>query len=281
MISYNNISPSDMLHGVKPLSSPIIIKSLYSAHNYKWENGFYFSGESHKYHEVVFILEGEVTCSEDDSIYHLASGDLIVHAPYEFHRISTDKSAHVFVFSFETDGIFPKNLYDGFFRLSIEEQLAYCRLFDKIYTFYHGENSADENLSLEISALIPAFLLNLSSSGRTLQSTPNTKSEGEYKRLVEAMKESVRENLSLEDIAQRKHTSVSYIKYLFHRYAGVGAKQYYATLRLNEAIKLLEDGEAVAEVASKLNFSSPEYFSLFFKKQTGLPPGRWRSELKK
>lgn len=89
---------------------------------------------------------------------------------------------------------------------------------------------------------------------------------------MEAMKESVRENLSLEDIAQRKHTSVSYIKYLFHRYAGVGAKQYYATIRLNEAIKLLEEGEAVTEVSAKLNFSSPEYFSLFFKKQTGLPP---------
>ena len=49
----------------------------------------------------------------------------------------------------------------------------------------------------------------------------------------------------------------------------------------DEAIKLLEDGEAVTEVSAKLNFSSPEYFSLFFKKHTGLPPGRWRSELKK
>ena len=60
-----------------------------------------------------------------------------------------------------------------------------------------------------------------------------------------------------------------------------GVKQYYATIRLNEAIKLLEEGEAVTEVSAKLNFSSAEYFSLFFKKHTGLPPGRWRSELKK
>ena len=162
MISYNNISPSDMIHGVKPLPSPIIIKNIYSAHNYRWDNKFYFSGESHKYHEVVFILDGEVTCSEDDSIYHLGKGEMIVHAPYEFHRISTDKGARVFVVSFETDGVFPKTLYDGFFRLSVEEQLAYSRIFDKIYTFYHGEDNSGSSLSLEITALLPAFLLSLS-----------------------------------------------------------------------------------------------------------------------
>ncbi len=281
MISYNNISHGDMLAGSKPLPSPIIIKNLYSAHNYKWENKFYFSGESHKYHEVVYILAGEVTISEEDRIYHLRQGELIVHEPYEFHRIATDTGAHVLLFSFESEGLFPGLIYEGFFRLTVEEQTAYCRLFDKIYAFYHRADSIDDYLSLEISSLLPSFLLSLSSAHCANQSSASSKSEKEYKLLAETMKGVVCENLSLEDIAAKTHISVSYAKYLFRRYAGVGAKRYYTALRLNEAIRLLEEGESVTEVAAKLNFSSPEYFSLFFKKHTGLPPGRWRDKNKK
>jgi quercetin dioxygenase-like cupin family protein len=85
----------------------------------------YFSGESHKYHEVVFVMDGEVTISEDDRIYYLSKGDLIVHAPYEFHRIATDKGAQILLFSFDTDEAFPDKLYDGFFVLSEEEKIEF------------------------------------------------------------------------------------------------------------------------------------------------------------
>ena len=88
------------------------------------------------------------------------------------------------------------------------------------------------------------------------------------------------DNLSLEDIAALNHVSVSYVKKLFQRYAGIGAKEYYSTLRYNEVIRLCESGVPIAEIAERLNFSSPEYLSLFFKKRMGVPPGRWRNTKK-
>jgi AraC-like DNA-binding protein/mannose-6-phosphate isomerase-like protein (cupin superfamily) len=277
MISYNFISPNDKNFGTKLLPHPIAVSNIYTAHNFNWKKKFYFSGESHKYHEAVFVLEGEVTVSEDDRIYHLKSGDFIVHAPYEFHRISTDTGAQVLLFSFETEGAFPNEVYDGFFALSIEEEAAFCRLFDKIYTFYHGE-AEDGGCALEIASALPAFLLSLATPHRAHHASAHSKSEEEYKKLVEAMRDSVRENLSLEEIAERCHTSVRYVKHLFHRYADVGAKSYYTTLRLNETVRLLDEGVTVAEIARRLNFSSPEYMSLFFKKHTGKTPAEYKKE---
>ena len=166
MISYNFISPNDKNFGTKLLPRPIAVSNIYTAHNFNWKKKFYFSGESHKYHEAVFVLEGEVTVSEDDRIYHLQKGSLIVHAPYEFHRISTDSGARALIFSFESDELFPSGLYDGFFALPIEEEREFCALFDKIYTFYHesGEEDFKSDVSLEIACALPAFFLSFADS---------------------------------------------------------------------------------------------------------------------
>ena len=279
MFSYNKFDADYHKSGVKPLPSPLVVSNIFSAHHYNWKEKFNFSGESHKYHEAVFVYEGEVTVSEDDRIYHLSERSLILHAPYEFHRIATDTGAKVMLFSFETEELFPEAVYDGFFVLSIEEAESYRRLFDKIYEFYHLEQSPpDPTLALEIASLLPSFFLSLSKAHSTHHSAVQSRSEAEYKKIVEVMRESVSKNLSLEDVAKEVHMSVSYLKHLFHKYAGVGAKHYYATLRLNEVIKLLECDLSIAEIAARLNFSSPEYLSLFFKKHTGLPPGKFKSQ---
>ena len=87
--------------------------------------------------------------------------------------------AQVLLFSFETEGAFPNEVYDGFFALSIEEEAAFCRLFDKIYTFYHGE-AEDGGCALEIASALPAFLLSLATPHRAHHASARSKSEEEY-----------------------------------------------------------------------------------------------------
>ena len=86
------------------------------------------------------------------------------------------------------------------------------------------------------------------------------------------MTEQAGENLNLSDLAAEHHVSISYIKYLFKKYAGVSPKAYYTQLRVFKATKLLKEGATVAEVADQMNFSSASYFSAFYKKQTGVLP---------
>jgi uncharacterized protein (DUF2225 family) len=124
MISYKKVDSDYHKSGVKALKAPFVVSNIFSAHHYNWKDKFYFSGESHKYHEAVFVYEGGVTVSEDDRIYHLSENSLVLHSPYEFHRIDTDTGAKVMLFSFETEELFFEAVYDGFFVLPIEEAAA-------------------------------------------------------------------------------------------------------------------------------------------------------------
>ena len=251
------------------------IHSFYSAFDYNWSESFSFEGESHDFWEVVYVVSGAVDITEDDRIYQLTQGYMLIHAPMEFHKISSANgtSPHVLVLSFAADGLLPENLTDGSFLLSSEMGSTYEKLFQQAKIFV----DAPENLSIgqEAADRLSAFLMRLSrrytAENTLLHSRPATI----YARVVDAMNENICENLSVEEIARLCNISVSYMKQLFSRFAGVGPKVYYSRLRCSEAIRLLQGGASAARVAEQLNFSSPNYFSDFFKRMTGVPPGRY------
>ena len=92
------------------------------------------------------------------------------------------------------------------------------------------------------------------------------------------MGEALQENLTISQIAARNAVSVTTVKELFQKYAGISPKAYYSEMRGNEALRLLKAGKDIAEVAELMNFSSPNYFSAFFKRYAGKPPARWCRE---
>ena len=96
----------------------------------------------------------------------------------------------------------------------------------------------------------------------------------EYQRIVSFMSKNILENLTLEDVASRTNISVSYMKILFKTYAGIGPKSYYNLLRVQKATELLNKGASITEVSLAMNFSSANYFSVFFKRETGSPPSQ-------
>ena len=92
------------------------------------------------------------------------------------------------------------------------------------------------------------------------------------------MARTVSQNLSLEDFSIENNVSISYLKLLFAKYAGISPKAYYTNLRVRHATELLKEGMSVAEVADQMAFSSPNYFSSFYKKKTGVLPSEIRKK---
>jgi len=99
-----------------------------------------------------------------------------------------------------------------------------------------------------------------------------------YKKLVRDMQAGVYDNLSMEELAVQNFISVSYLKKLFHRYASESPKHFYDGLRAKEAALLLQEGMGIAAVAEKMHFSSPNYFTLFFRKYFGVNPSEYRRQ---
>lgn len=263
-----------MEYKVKYIGQSFEILGFCSAYDYSWDESFVFNGEAHDLWEIVCVTRGEVEITEDEKIYTLGAGDMILHAPMEFHRI---RSAHgtrpsLYVMSFSAAGALPDRLKEGIFRLSNETMEDYGRAFKMIKAFLeHGEDVAGQ----EASALLSAFLTRLGRTEATSSRLSTSQGALEYERAVRAMKAAVCENLTLSTLASRCFISVSYMKLLFVKYAGISPKSYYSRLRAQYAARLLSEGMSAERVAEKMNFSSPGYFSAFFKQHVGVCPSKY------
>ena len=255
------------------------ILGVRSALDYHWDSSYQFLGESHSTWETVCVLDGQVEVAEDDKIYILQAGDLICHGSMEFHRIrsSGGSSPHVLITSFAHEGILPPKLLEGVFSLNPAELESYQALFAQLYRYCHGE-IADDYSSTEIAFSLGNFFIQLSRKNTRSNRRSKSRTALEYQRLIHAMQAAVHENLSLQELSARTGISVSTMKNLFHAYAGISPKAYYTQMRGLEACRLLEEDLDINQITEKMHYSSVNYFSVSFKKQFGVPPGKYRAE---
>lgn len=278
------------------------ISGFYTVFNNYWKKDFSFAGEQHNCWEMIYIEDGQVEITEDDQVYVLQGGDMLLHAPMEFHKIRSagHTNPHLFVLSFTAKGTVPAILTDGVFHLTNTEQETLIGAIRNIFRFfdnscfYEGrvkditEQMIEEKFKGythltqaqcgQLGAMqLSLFLLQLSMEerDRTLEPQHSSKQALEYQRVVKAMQSGLYKNLSLTELSAECGISVSYIKRLFMRYAGISPKSYYIQMRVREALRLLRNGHTAEETSELMNFSSPNYFSIFMKKHLGLPPAEY------
>lgn len=260
---------------LKPITHKFSITGFYSAFSFSWDRHFRFHGESHNFWEIVLVSAGKVEATEDEKVYTLGENNMILHAPMEFHRISSadGTSPSGIILSFASAGQLPEKLKKGVFVLSESDRHEYEQIAKKIMLF--REEGGSDYSGQEAADLLSAFLIRLG------EETPERRLDlsftaTEYRRVVSAMAKGVLDNLTLTDFARDCSISVSYIKQLFKKHAGISPKSYYTHLRVRRAAHLLDDGLSATEVANKMNFSSPNYFSMFFKKHMGISPSEYK-----
>lgn len=87
----------------------------------------------------------------------------------------------------------------------------------------------------------------------------------------------IAENLSVTILADKYYMSVSYFSRLFKKEVGVGCNEYIVQSRIRLAQDLLTTTPmSVSEIAEKVGYRDKNYFSLAFRKNTGVPPTEYR-----
>lgn len=88
--------------------------------------------------------------------------------------------------------------------------------------------------------------------------------------------EHLEEELRLETLLQHIGMSYSVFQKAFKEYTGLSPYKYFLQLKIHEACRLLLDHVSVKDIAFRLSFENPYYFSRLFKKKTGLSPTEWQ-----
>ncbi|URN95389.1 MAG: response regulator [Candidatus Pristimantibacillus lignocellulolyticus] len=94
---------------------------------------------------------------------------------------------------------------------------------------------------------------------------------------VQYLHEKYDQNFSLHDICNELAVSKNYFCYLFKRETGQNLWAYLTDIRLNKSKELLCTSELKSyEIAYKVGYDNPSYFSKLFKKYTGQTPSDYR-----
>jgi len=87
------------------------------------------------------------------------------------------------------------------------------------------------------------------------------------------IRESIESSVTIQQIAEELGVSYSNFRKLFKEYTGLSPATYQQELRLLRAKELLTTTDlSVKEIAYRLNFESPDYFSSKFKSKMGCKP---------
>lgn len=108
----------------------------------------------------------------------------------------------------------------------------------------------------------------------------NTKHEdNNIEQVLEYIARHYFENITLDSVAQKVHMNAYYLSSYFKKHTGMNFKDYLTKIRMSEALELLkEENFKTYELAERVGFSDPRYFSELFKKYYGKTPMEFKSK---
>ncbi|MDQ0861743.1 DNA-binding response regulator [Bacillus sp. V2I10] len=94
---------------------------------------------------------------------------------------------------------------------------------------------------------------------------------------INIIHEQYSQKLSLSFLANQIHINSAYLSRKFHEEMKISFSEYLNEYRIEMAKQLLQDSEkSISSISEECGFNSQHYFSVLFKKQTGLSPREYR-----
>jgi AraC-like DNA-binding protein len=248
-------------------------------------DGYYFElsrGRRLNEYQLLYITEGEGTFhSASVSEAKLREGDLFLLFPGEWHSYhpTPDTGWKSYWIGFRG-----RNMDDrvraGF--LSPQKPIYHVGFSDEIVGLYkeaYRTAIIEAAYSQQLMAGMVNHLIGLMYSlERNIQLGRNQAHVDLISRARLRIRESLESSLTIQQVADEMGVSYSNFRKLFKEHTGISPAIYQQDLRLQRAKELLSTTNmSVKEIAYRLNFESPDYFSAKFKSKTGRRPSELRS----
>lgn len=95
--------------------------------------------------------------------------------------------------------------------------------------------------------------------------------------IIRFMYKNLDKNFSLQEILSEFNCSKSYLNSIFQKYTQSAPMEFYTNIKMQEACKMLRSTDLlIYEIAQKLGYKDPYYFSRLFKKIIGSSPASYR-----
>ena len=221
-------------------------------------------------YEIIFVNQGEINTTCDAQVLKLEKGMLALYKPLQNRSVcSVSDGAEYISVCFKSDS---KGLENNIFMLSNYPQILIGRLIELIGYDEIFSGEFIKTLELLLICILREEECQIHLSGNDIDIFANA---------VTVMQERVKEQLSVEVLAEVLGVSLSKLKRIFSQYSLIGVHEYFLGFKVSYAKQLLSQGESVTRVSELAGFNNQNYFSSSFKRVTGISPKDYISVPKK
>jgi AraC-like DNA-binding protein len=223
---------------------------------------------SHPYFEFIYFFNAKARIDVPKGKLDLVPYDLIVYPPGVMHHELPDLRYPQEIICIAAYIDSPNTINTAFQISDTNGTLGW--LFEQsFWEFVEKQEGYEEIIITYIKASI--FYIHRSFKSNKIENIDILNAS------VRFIHEHFNEPLSVKQLASISCVSKSYLSRLFIKKLGVSPMRYLNTVRVDIAKKLLIDSKlSIGDIAAKVGFSDPLYFSRVFSKSTGLPPAKFR-----
>ncbi len=227
----------------------------------------------------------------------MKAGDVVVYGSGYHHNTHCDgvHSASIFVTTLGCRSALAKRFegrhffhadseFKALISYALNQGVKICDINAKYCPLYPDASPQDIHFYKNILECVMLKLLGRLTEKQERDEKVFIKSETQIKGLAgeiaRYLENNVYSNASINDICDKFGYSKCHICKVFKSAADTTIVDYYNSLKINEAKRLLlETNVNVEEISALLRYDSPQYFSKVFKKYTNMTPSYFRHKL--
>lgn len=248
-------------------------------------DGYYFDidkGRVLNEYQLLYITEGEgIFNSAHAKDIPLKAGDLFLLFPGEWHNYHpTGKNGWKSYWI----GFKGKNVDDrvkaGF--LSVDKPIYHVGFSADIIRLYEEAYKRAQEEAPYLQQILAGIVNHLVGLMYALERSMELSKDHTRVDMINfarlRIRESLEVDLTIQQVAEELGVSYSNFRKLFKEFTGISPALYQQDLRLQRAKELLATTSlSIKEIAYRLRFESPDYFSSKFKIKTGKKPSEFRN----
>ena len=255
---------------------------VYPTHGHA--DGYYFDmekGRELNEYQMLYLIEGEGTFrSSHMSETSIKAGDIFLLFPGEWHTYGPLPNSKWKSYWIGFKGLnMDSRVANGF--LSAEKPIYHVGYSAEIVELYNTALRVAQEEAAYSQQLLSGIVNHLIGLMYFLERTRElSKNHSHVEMISESrlrIRQSLESDLTIQQLAEELGVSYSNFRKLFKQHTGISPALYQQDLRLQRAKELLSTTKmSIKEIAYRLNFESPDYFSAKFRTKTGMKPSEFR-----
>lgn len=274
------------------LKCPLHISAVATLYYFSYTPDFVSRWDEHDFWELIYVDHGNTIAETEEGLFPLTAGEVILHRPNLRHRLQCDgeHAANVFIVSFVCRSPIMRQFCSTPFTLP---PAARPLIISLIECGAQAFNCRKSILPLEVAPLggqqlvrnyLEMILIHLlrameHHTSDTVEELPSGAAALPARQVMAYLDEHIYDRITIEQLCETFHYQKSRLCAIFKKQTGKTIITYFTERKVEAAKELMRQGKSMGQIATMLQFDTPQYFSRIFRSYTGLSPRAYRSTL--